>query len=567
MKITKLIQTNGDEIPLGDLTILVGPNNVGKSQTLRDINGKLETGKDAKTILINKIEFADITYDELIKTLSIHPHPTLAEQQIMKGINSTLTGGVSFNVRYENLKSCFQGDPPKVNWDALISNNVGKLKVALLNAESRLQIASKKGTKSRKNPPENLLQDLFDKKKTHDKDLLNAFKDAFNKEIILDYSDGQLLIFRVDDKIEKPPDDPRDAGPILENIPTLDNQGDGYRSFVGVVLGLLLTDDRIILIDEPEAFLHPTQARVLGNKIATISKKSQIIVATHSSDILDGILSGGKDVTIFRMNRSNNTTSFKKISSEVTSKLAKSPLLSSQPIQEAIFYEGVIVCEGDSDRCIYETVYSKIFNDKRILFVHTYSKQQIQSVTKILKDATIPVCAITDIDILNSENDMEKLIHSLKEDFDTHQLLVIRKKISDYVNGTEEQIILSNLKNETQEFLKELSEGKHSDLSNAKSALKRIRNNASKWQKIKLEGINALPESLQDDAKILIDCLKKIGFFIVPAGELESWWDVGTTIKKDWIVNALEKLETGDPPQSLQDFVKSFKSFFSPKED
>lgn len=39
----------------------------------------------------------------------------------------------------------------------------------------------------------------------------------------------------------------------------LQEQGDGFRSFVGIVLSILLSKDKIILIDEPEAFLHPTQ--------------------------------------------------------------------------------------------------------------------------------------------------------------------------------------------------------------------------------------------------------------------------------------------------------------------
>jgi len=199
---------------------------------------------------------------------------------------------------------------------------------------------------------------------------------------------------------------------------------------------LLLTEDRVILIDEPEAFLHPTQTRVLGRLIANFSSsKTQIIIATHSVNIIDGILAGSKKVTIFRMNRQNDNTTFRKISQEITAKLAKSPLLSSQPIQDSIFYRGVVVCEGDYDRCLYEAVCAKKFQDKNILFVHAFNKQTIESVVRILKDAAIPVCAVVDFDVLNSESDFSELLTSFGGKMDLTTALDARKNISEFVNG------------------------------------------------------------------------------------------------------------------------------------
>ena len=556
VKIKKLITKSGEEINIGQLTILVGPNNVGKSQVLRDIRDKFETGKQAKTTLIKEIDYEDVTYDELIKTLSIEPHPTILEQETMRGIDSMLAAGINVNVRKDNLKSCFEGNPPKPNWEALIQYQVLKLKIALLNAETRLQIASQKGSKSRKNPPENLLQDLFDKR-LPDNVLGDPFKVAFNKEIKFDYSDQQILMFRVAEKFDTIPPDIRDAGPIMEQYRILDNEGDGFRSFVGVVLALLLSEDRVILIDEPEAFLHPIQARVLGNFIANHSKSSdtQVILATHSSNVLDGILAGGQDVEIFRMNRKSDNTKFTKISSTITKQLAQSPLLSSQPIQESIFYEGVVVCEGDSDRCIYETVYSKEFDEKSILFVHAYNKQTIGKVVKILKQATVPVCAVTDMDIINSESELDELLHCFDENLDTSQMMEVRSKIAKTVNGISEKDILSKLKNSVKQFFDELNNDKH-DLSGSRSALKRIRDEASAWEDVKKKGINGLPNGVKNEAESLLENTKQHDLFIVPVGELESWIDVGTSIKKNWIIKALEMLEEGTAPDPLSTFVK-----------
>jgi predicted ATPase len=90
----------------------------------------------------------------------------------------------------------------------------------------------------------------------------------------------------------------------------LDEQGDGIRSFVGISLALLILKRSLFLIDEPEAFLHPPQAFRIGAFIGEQAKQSrQIIIATHSVDVLRGILSRSQDVDIVRIDRVGNRNS------------------------------------------------------------------------------------------------------------------------------------------------------------------------------------------------------------------------------------------------------------------
>jgi len=56
MRINSIEIKNSKIIELGNFTLLVGPNNVGKSQTLKDINTKLTLGHNANTKFITKIE-------------------------------------------------------------------------------------------------------------------------------------------------------------------------------------------------------------------------------------------------------------------------------------------------------------------------------------------------------------------------------------------------------------------------------------------------------------------------------------------------------------------------------
>lgn len=80
-------------------------------------------------------------------------------------------------------------------------------------------------------------------------------------EITLDYSSMLKLCFRVAKIMPDIPEDPRKAYPITNKLGKIEEQGDGFRSLVGIILGLLFSKGRIVLLDEPEAFLHPAQAR------------------------------------------------------------------------------------------------------------------------------------------------------------------------------------------------------------------------------------------------------------------------------------------------------------------
>lgn len=52
----------------GKITILVGPNNSGKSQFLRDIRDRMIVGKGAQPTIISQIKFENpATYSELVR--------------------------------------------------------------------------------------------------------------------------------------------------------------------------------------------------------------------------------------------------------------------------------------------------------------------------------------------------------------------------------------------------------------------------------------------------------------------------------------------------------------------
>lgn len=324
------------------------------------------------------------------------------------------------------------------------------------------------------------------------RDKLNeAFQKAFNMNIFLDYSEMTHLRFVVGQTFDKLPTDPRKLIEIIGDIPSLEEQGDGYRSFAATVLTLLLSKDKVLLIDEPEAFLHPEQARILGAWIAEnyLIFKSQILITTHSASFLKGLLSFETNLDIYRLNRINEETTFNLLTAENIQKLSNSPLLSSQNVLESIFSSGTIVCEADTDRIIYNSVATKILDNHKFLFIHAHNKQTVKDVVSLLKDIKIPVAGILDIDIINSNTNLSAIMKSFCiSDDEIKYVVLLCDKICEHINEFPDKELLEQIKNDVEEFLIQLKNNKHS-FSGAKSALSRIEDNAKKWKNVKQLGI------------------------------------------------------------------------------
>lgn len=554
MKITKIKTKNDSEVPVGKFTVLVGPNNVGKSQTLKDIHQKLTIGSSARSIIIKEVEIErPADFEVLLKGLTVVEDPQNIDHHMVRGIGSNLASGENIRVHLPSLRQQFL---KTANLDFTFGN-ISKFRVSYLDAESRLNVTKITGAHNPHTaPPQNLLQGLFEASPLVEETLRNAFQETFEMDVRLDYSGMTQLALRVAKEFGEIPADPRKAYPIYSKFNRLDEQGDGFRSFVGVVLSLLLSEGRIVLLDEPEAFLHPAQARQLGYWIANrVSQaEGQVLVATHNANFLSGILASNQQVDIFRINRRDDITTYSRIPPEATSKLATSPILSSQRVLEAIFYRGVVVCEADADRSVYQSVATRELNAQDVLFVHAHNKQTIPQVTALLRDTHIPTCAIADLDVLNSSDDLRLLIESTNSNAETDKILNIRKEIENELNQYDETNVLASLTGKITEFLEQLSINKH-NLSGARGALNRIRKEATKWYPVKLKGLEGFPASVKEQAEELIELAKSQGVFLVPVGELEGWLDLGTKRKNKWIVLALEAVHSGKCSEALREFV------------
>jgi len=281
---------------------------------------------------------------------------------------------------------------------------------------------------------------------------------------------------------------------------------DGVQAFVGIACAVLSGDYRVLLIDEPEAFLHPPLARKLGHQLTSNLKPGGAMMAsTHSPDFLMGCLQASTQVRVVRLEYFNGKSKGKIVDSESLAKLFKAPLLRSANVISALFHDGVVVTESDNDRAFYAEIYHRLAEQNRfpsLLFINAQNKQTICDIIGPLREFGVPAAAIVDIDLLKEGGtNLVRWLRSARIPTASHVALG-QQRASLY------QLFSNSLR----------------DMENG--------------------GIAVLEANDRAAANDFFDQLQQYGIFVVRNGELESWLsDLGVTSKKAaWTVEMLERL-------------------------
>lgn len=552
MLLQSVITSSGQTLDIGHLTVLVGPNNSGKSQTLRDILQYFQSALNNQNPNMKVLGSVNVavptTYAELTAGLTIErlDHSNGYAYKVTGGERGVPNELAAW--QYQQLQTA--GPQETVFRQFAFQRLMGRLRY--LNAESRLKSASSDSS------ADGLLRELYDDPtKAVEQELRAAFREAFNLDIKLDYSSREALSLRVGENLENIPVDPRDAQPLLSQEETIEQQGDGFRSFVGVVLSVLLSRNRLILIDEPEAFLHQAQARVLGRLIAQLARRieGQVLISTHSSSFLTGLLDAEQGVQILRLNRNGRRTTFTRMPADVSARLTTEPLLASQRVVEALFQEGVVVCEADRDRLVYQAVAIRDLKDQGIFFLHADNKQTLHHVVSVMQQLAVPATAIADIDILNDDANLNTLLRAFGDSPEVGRALEARTQLAGVLQGEEDATIMIRLRVHLEEFLVQLRADEHG-LAGARSALKRLLDdtNSGPWVPLKKGGTEGVPEPARTYARQAIDACLCHGLCVVPVGELEQWVPLAVR-KKEWPTAALNIIYANQTPEALKAFV------------
>ena len=339
--------SDGTEIKLEptDVVVLVGPNNSGKSVALRELEQHIAETSEA--IVIKSVEPRIVgTQEEFGIFIDKHT------QVKIEGIDRI----------YFGYDFSWSGDHPKCHWPENI-NQFCSLFCMRIPTESRISASNPaESIKFLEDPISHPIHMLFKDDQLEEK-ISKYFRSAFGEDLILFRSGGSEIPLLTGDKLPLKPREDRISTTYLQRtvdstVP-LRQQGDGMRSFTSVILYVLaLITPSVLLLDEPEAFLHPPQARLLGEIIAKEkSSRAQLFVATHSPDVLQGLINVAPEhLHVLRIQRDGNVNRIKKLDKERVKQISVDPLMKYSSVMSGVFHERVIICESDADCMFYSSI-------------------------------------------------------------------------------------------------------------------------------------------------------------------------------------------------------------------
>lgn len=532
--ISSILFNNGNQVAINqnDIVILVGPNNVGKSQSLKDIYAL--SSEKSPTVVVSDIEITKTpgTVAEALDEIALGVrNGSYKEYSIL---NDSFTYGSFLEKQFFTEK--YYG----VVRNAFVVN---------LDTTARLTIC---------NPPRSIRRDAPKKhpihyaayKTNYRKWLTENFKKAFGVDIVPNIQFGSEIPLCIGELIpfggeyKDAHSFAEDYGEKLALYKQVQEQGDGIRSFTGILLYLMLDYYKTYLIDEPESFLHPPQARIMGQIIGqTLSNEQQAFISTHSEDIIKGLVEVCPErLKIIRITRKNDINDFSILEYEKLSTVWNDPLLRYSNIMSSLFHKSVVLCESDSDCKFYSIVESHLKRTvgmySEALFIHCGGKHRMAKIIGALRALNVELSLIPDIDVLNDKEIFKGIVEAFGLDWKDFE--------SDY------NIIASNL-HSPKEYV-ETEKAKHGidsvfNSANGKNLSKReieqIKAEVkiiSKWNLLKEAGYTAIPKGDATAAfKRLNQICKENRIFIVPVGELECFVkDVGKHAP-EWVNTVLEK--------------------------
>ena len=423
---------------------------------------------------------------------------------------------ISINqINHDALKSLFNEKRTPRELAPMFAEHFGHALIAFLTTENRLQIVRQGSSQSNPREAASLLQMLYRSGSDAERYVRSVAKMAFGKEVALDFTVPQRLLLRVGEDFSAIPPDPRDALPRMSEYEYLDDQGDGIRSFVGIAIALLVLNRGLFLIDEPEAFLHPPQAFRMGTLIAEqVNNSRQFIIATHSVDVLKGILSRTSDVNIVRVDRAKNVNLFNHLDADRLTRIINDPLLTSSRVLDGLFYSGAVVVEADSDARFYQAASMRRTKRLDLHFVNADNKQTVSRIVRLYRDMGVRAAGIVDFDLLNDRTDFEKSLRDLGLSTDEAQtLLDIQRKIGEAAKASPAEERLNAIRtqvtkisatldaSEKHQFpsIAEEQKEKNELLRQLESRFRELAEATKAWKILKRDGRAALSQELQAD--------------------------------------------------------------------
>jgi len=371
----------------GDLTILVGPNNSGKSNLIRALDLLFNDADVAECVAcVRRTEHRQSKYCTIRATFDGLPERLQEEIErvAQKPVNKNR---VSLIVRYEEGNR-YPEIPSVAAEDTDEANEIQRLLLGQMrfvrvppirDAERDLSLA--RGSVLRV-----ILELLFTEPTGpgRRREVFRSFTSAFNKALkelnilsseVAKLAADMMPIGSVEFVANRP-----SLADIFSTIEVnakdpvgtqLADKGTGFQSSFLIAVMRFLAEttrthpgtDLVFAIEEPDAFLHPNAQRAIWRTLEDISRDAQVVISTHSTVLVDHVKwpdFGG----VVRVCKEKDTGS----NAFVT--VASQPILTDRQRQiakhrsdlkgsEVFFAEGVIIVEGPGDRLVYQELARK----------------------------------------------------------------------------------------------------------------------------------------------------------------------------------------------------------------
>ena len=231
----------------------------------------------------------------------------------------------------------------------------------ILDGSNRISLVNEQGAGDLQDPPHTSLQVLF-----HDnvrrKEVRRILHDAFGQYFVIDPTHLGHLRIRLAPRAPQSEEEERGIHEAAVKFHAaalpIEHGSDGVKAFTGMITEIIAGDPAVLLIDEPEAFLHPALAFTLGKEItlASLGSQKRLFVSTHSPNFVMGCIQSGAPINIVRLTYRGGIATARLLPSEDILRLMRNPLLRSTGVLGGLFYEFVVVTESDADRAFYQEI-------------------------------------------------------------------------------------------------------------------------------------------------------------------------------------------------------------------
>jgi energy-coupling factor transporter ATP-binding protein EcfA2 len=514
----------------GPMTVFVGPNNSGKSLALREIEDFLESGGSVERRILDRLAPQLPAAEDALRMVGTRrvddpaqPHPdgwvkvsrlkSLGEQARKRSTDVYEPPSEQMVDLPAVLAALEHPDDLSAAEFGLLCRDFLALFTIRLDGQTRLALTQPRLVRDLNGRPANHLAALFRDDRARER-IREITADALGRYFVIDPTGMSHLRVRMADRA---PNDAQEeqaldarARAFHGRATDIAELSDGVKAFTGLTAAVLSADYRIMLVDEPEAFLHPPLTRKLGKRLTQLAAErgANVLAATHSPDFVMGCVQSGMRVNIVRITYREGVPSARLLAADKLHTMMRDPLLRSTGVLGALFHEGAIVCEADADRVFYQEVNERLLAARAggadgSVFLNAQNKQTIRRIMRPLREMGIPAAAVVDLDILKGREDFRDLLRSA------------------FVPA-----VFWEPWEETRQRIQQ-----------------KLRN-----EEFKAGGVYSLTRELRPAAESLLAGLADYGIFLVPRGELESWLpelEVGGH-GPEWLMQVFEKIGT-DP--------------------